>query len=38
MIDGFVVSDNIKVKNIETLDLGFIYSDHNPVAMEFVLK
>lgn len=38
MIDGFVVSDNIKVKNIETMDLGFMYSDHNPVILEFILK
>lgn len=38
MIDGFIVSDNVKVKSVETLDLGFIYSDHNPVTMEFVLK
>lgn len=38
MIDGFMVSDNVKVNSIETKDLGFISSDHNPVVMEFVLK
>ena len=38
MIDGFLVSDNIKVQSLETLDLGFTCSDHNPVVMEFVLK
>lgn len=38
-IDGFIVSDNIEVKNVETIkDQDFQYSDHNPVLMEFVLK
>lgn len=56
-IDGFLVSDNIEVTNIETLGsanseyqaenlqasdprygYGFVYSDHNPVLMEFKLK
>ena len=38
MIDGFIVSDNVKVKSVETRDLGFTATDHNPVVMEFVLK
>lgn len=38
MIDGFIVSDNVKVNSIETKDLDFEYTDHNPVVMEFVLK
>lgn len=38
MIDGFMVSDNIKVNSVETKDLGFVNSDHNPVIMEMVLK
>lgn len=38
MIDGFVVSDNVKVNTVETKDLGFINSDHNPVVMEIELK
>ena len=37
-IDGFIVSSNIDVKSVETQDLGFVYSDHNPVLMECVLK
>ncbi len=37
-VDGFVVSDNIEVVSSEVLDLGFAYSDHNPVVMNFVLK
>ena len=33
MIDGFIVSKNIRVKKVETLDLGFAHSDHNPVVL-----
>ena len=38
MIDGFIFSDNVELKNIETKDLDFEYSDHNPVVAEFVLN
>lgn len=34
VIDGFVVSPNVTVKNIKTLDLEFQASDHNPVRLE----
>ena len=37
MIDGFIYSDNIKLKSIETKDAGFVYTDHNPVVAEFIL-
>ncbi len=37
MIDGFIVSDSISVKSIETKDYGFRASDHNPVIMTFSL-
>ncbi len=37
-IDGFIVSDNIKVVHEAHLDEGFIYSDHNPVLMRFILE
>ena len=33
VIDGFIVSPNITVSAVETLDLGFENSDHNPVLM-----
>ena len=33
VIDGFIVSPNITVSAVETLDLGFENSDHNPVFM-----
>lgn len=38
VIDGFLVSSNIKVDSVKTLDEGFVYSDHNPVKMEVTLK
>ena len=37
MVDGFLISDNVKLISIETVDNGFLYSDHNPVRMEFEL-
>ena len=36
-IDGFIVSDNVRVINAVVVDTGFAYSDHNPVTMEFEL-
>lgn len=38
MIDGFIVSDNIEVDSMETLDLQFVHSDHNPILLRFKLK
>ena len=38
LIDGFIVSDNIEVETLKTLDRGFVNSDHNPVYMTFTLK
>jgi len=37
IIDGFIVSDNLKVEVLENVDAGFIYSDHNPVRLEVEL-
>lgn len=37
IIDGFIVSDNITVNLIQTHDLGFVNSDHNPVSLKIVL-
>lgn len=36
-IDGFLISPNIKVVQVKNHDLGFEYSDHNPVTLEFKL-
>jgi endonuclease/exonuclease/phosphatase family metal-dependent hydrolase len=38
MIDGFIVSSNVKVKSVETKDLGFKYTDHEPVVMKVELE
>ncbi|MBP1047639.1 hydrolase [Enterococcus sp. BWM-S5] len=38
LIDGFIVSDNVEVKETKVLDEAFQYSDHNPVEMSFSLK
>ena len=37
-LDAFIVSDNVEVRNCRVLDTGFKCTDHNPIAMEFVLK
>lgn len=38
IIDGFLVSPNIEVQEVKTLNLGFEDSDHNPVIASFKLK
>lgn len=38
MLDGCIVSNNMSVNGVQTLDEKFEFSDHNPVAMKFVLK
>ena len=35
-VDGFIVSDNV-LATAENIDTGFVYSDHNPVKLTFVL-
>ena len=37
-VDGFIVSDNVVVKELFVCHTGFAYSDHNPVQMRFVLQ
>ncbi|MBU0997071.1 MAG: endonuclease [Firmicutes bacterium] len=37
VIDGFIVSSNITIELVQTLDEGFQYSDHNPVLIEIRL-
>lgn len=38
VLDGFIVSDNVIVKKVENINTDFMYSDHNPVYMEFIVK
>ena len=37
IIDGFILSPNVELKTVYTMDEGFVYSDHNPVYMQFSL-
>ena len=38
IIDGFIISDNLKVESMETLDLDFVNSDHNPIQIKVTLQ
>ena len=37
-VDGFILSDNVELVELETVDNGFAYSDHNPVRLQFRLQ
>ncbi|WAW14364.1 endonuclease/exonuclease/phosphatase family protein [Peptostreptococcus equinus] len=37
-IDGFIISKNIEINKLETKNLKFKNSDHNPVILDFKLK
>jgi endonuclease/exonuclease/phosphatase family metal-dependent hydrolase len=37
-LDGFILSPNIKMESIKTLDNKFKFSDHNPVKLSITLK
>ena len=38
VIDGFILSPNVGLELVETLDLGFANSDHNPVHIRVTLS
>lgn len=38
VLDGFFVSDNIEYTYVQNMDMGFQYTDHNPVVLKFILK
>lgn len=38
VIDGFILSPNVELVSVETLDLGFENSDHNPVKLAIKLN
>lgn len=37
-IDGFIISPNVKLISVKTIDMKFKYSDHNPVYMQVLLN
>lgn len=38
ILDGFIISDNVKLVSYDIISTGFLYSDHEPVFMDFVLN
>lgn len=38
VIDGFILSPNITVEEVKTIDTGFVCADHNPVSMKITLQ
>lgn len=38
MLDGFLISDNVEFVELNTVNGGFEYSDHNPLVLYFRLK
>ncbi len=38
MLDGFIVSKNLTIDRIETIDENFENSDHNPVYLKVIIK
>ena len=37
VLDGYIVSPNVNVEKVETVDLNFASSDHNPVRLKVTL-
>lgn len=37
-LDGFLLSNNLKVEQFENVDLGFVHADHNPVKLRVVVE
>ncbi|MGN0365391.1 MAG: endonuclease/exonuclease/phosphatase family protein [Suilimivivens sp.] len=37
-LDGFIVSDNVKVNYYQHMDWKYAFSDHEPVLMQFILE
>ena len=37
-VDGFLVTANVTAESAVVIDTGFAWSDHNPVAMTFMLR
>ena len=38
VIDGFIVSPNITIDRVVTINAGFEFSDHNPVVLDISLN
>ena len=38
VIDGFILSPNVRLDSVETIDRQFQYTDHNPVSIQVTLE
>lgn len=38
IVDGFLVTENVEAVLVKNINTDFVYSDHNPVYLEFILK
>lgn len=38
VIDGFILSPNVTLTSVQTVDMDFKYSDHNPVCLQICLE
>lgn len=38
VLDGFIVSDNLKVEKVQVVNTDFVYTDHQPVRLELTIK
>lgn len=38
LIDGFILSPNVKAQSVKIFDTGFKYSDHTPTRLKFTLE
>lgn len=38
VLDGYIISDNLKVEQIKTINTDFVYTDHQPVQIKIQLK
>lgn len=38
VLDGYLLSGNLTVESLETVDLGFVNSDHNPIRLQVTVE
>lgn len=38
VLDGFIVSDNVKIEKIQVINTNFAYTDHQPVRLEVTIQ
>ena len=38
IVDGFLVSDNVTAVSVRNVQTDFVYSDHNPAVLRFILQ